>query len=541
MRSLLAIYIVYLLFIGAPVFSQTLNTSTQAQSGVTQPSVHPLMEPFFLGVRTATNPVNCLFCSVLVHAIEKYTQQHHLKVDAFILNRYCDLFEDSFQSGCKNLISTNGPKLIEILKVTTNPDQVCSQLNFCTLPQCLLYPQNYSSDVSFSHNMSMPEADQSTPQFPSPSTFIDDDGDHFSAKTDISGGYDWKGRDCDDQDDKIYPGRKVNPYPEEEIDFNCNGIQGKNRNSKKSLKETVCDGTTQLGTVVVGDSIGARYEIPLKWFDASKWKREIFTGMSSHLQGTFNVPQYSGFTGTCPEGQWPCRSFYKYLSEWNKCNTGDYINIAVNGATLNTTLVNIQNLPRDQLLDYPVIMFFELLVNDICKVMTDPEDFRAEFLSALTYLDNKLPQGSHLVVIGLFEYDFYGNMLDKIHPGGFTYADLYTFANCTGVPLCPGLLNPDKSQRDIRLQHAHVLNQVYKDVLSSQQTNSFDSIYYDFPSQHIVDEYRRQRRDLSQILDPVDGFHLSQRTQAMLADYLWKSIKKDRPQWIGKKHSNISE
>ena len=537
MRLLLAFYVIHLLFIGVPALSQTSNPSTQAQSGVTQPFVHPLMEPFFLGVRTATNPVNCLFCLVLVNAIEKYTQQHNLKADDFILNRYCNLFENSFRSGCNNLISTNGPKLIKILQVTTNPDQVCKQLNFCILPQCLLYPENYSPDVSFSRNMVMPKANQSIAQFPPSSIFIDNDGDHFSAETAINGGYNWKGKDCNDQDDNIYPGRKVNPYPEEEIDYNCNGIQGKSCNSKRSLKETTCDGTTQLGTVVVGDSIGARYEIPLKWFDASQWKRGVFTGMSLHLQEMLNAPQYSGFTGTCPKGQWPCRSFYKYLSKWNKCNVGDYINIAVNGATLKTTLVKMQNLPRNKLLDYPVIMFFELLVNDICRVITTPEEFRVEFISALTYLDSTLPQGSHLVVIGLFEYDLYGIMLDKIHPSGFTYADLYTFANCTGVPLCPGLLNPDKSQRDIRLKSAQKLNQVYKDVLSSQKTTSFDSIYYDFPAEYIIDEYRRQGRDLSQIIDPVDGFHLSQRTQAMLADYLWKSVKNDRPQWIGKRNS----
>jgi len=43
-------------------------------------------------------------------------------------------------------------------------------------------------------------------------------------------GYHWKGRDCFPFDDELYPGRKVHNYSGDsdfEIDYNCNGIFGK--------------------------------------------------------------------------------------------------------------------------------------------------------------------------------------------------------------------------------------------------------------------------------------------------------------------------
>ena len=94
---------------------------------------------------------------------------------------------------------------------------------------------------------------------------FDMDNDTFS---DISTfrGYDWKGADCNEFDSKVYPGRKTgNKY----FDHDCNGIYGVSEIGKKPYESLYCDGTTRLGVAVIGDSAGAHFSIPEKYFNVS--------------------------------------------------------------------------------------------------------------------------------------------------------------------------------------------------------------------------------------------------------------------------------
>lgn len=52
-------------------------------------------------------------------------------------------------------------------------------------------------------------------------------------------GADWRGRDCDDLSNQIYPGRRNTTFPPA-IDHNCNGIKGADRhgNSYESVRTT---------------------------------------------------------------------------------------------------------------------------------------------------------------------------------------------------------------------------------------------------------------------------------------------------------------
>jgi acyloxyacyl hydrolase len=81
----------------------------------------------------------------------------------------------------------------------------------------------------------------------------------------------------------------------------------------------------------------------------------------------------------------------------------------VNGGDAGNSWGNIQALQRDQQNDYPLIMFLELIGNDVCKKsfdsMTKPEDFKREVLKLLHFMDSKVPAGSHLITLGLGDGD----------------------------------------------------------------------------------------------------------------------------------------
>jgi len=93
---------------------------------------------------------------------------------------------------------------------------------------------------------------------------FDLDNDTFS---DISTfrGYHWRGSDCNEFDATVYPGRKVG---NSSLDHDCNGIFGVD-NKKKSLEDKYCANTTRLGVVVAGDSAGAHFSIPEKFFNVT--------------------------------------------------------------------------------------------------------------------------------------------------------------------------------------------------------------------------------------------------------------------------------
>ena len=94
---------------------------------------------------------------------------------------------------------------------------------------------------------------------------FDLDNDTFS---DISTfrGYNWRGADCDEFSKKVYPGRKTGSQV---VDHDCNGIYGVNPKTAKSYEHDFCSNSTRLGLAVIGDSAGAHFSIPEKYFNAT--------------------------------------------------------------------------------------------------------------------------------------------------------------------------------------------------------------------------------------------------------------------------------
>jgi hypothetical protein len=89
---------------------------------------------------------------------------------------------------------------------------------------------------------------------------LDLDLDYFSVLPTLRGS-DWRGKDCNDIDANIYPGRALN-LQGPNIDHNCNGISGVDA-SQRSYEDAFCGGpNAPRGTIVIGDSASAHFGIP---------------------------------------------------------------------------------------------------------------------------------------------------------------------------------------------------------------------------------------------------------------------------------------
>ena len=101
----------------------------------------------------------------------------------------------------------------------------------------------------------------------------DHDGDRFSTKESRRlRGSDWRGYDCNDKRDDVYPGRKTYPLDFEkfqDLDHNCNGISG--GNSSGLYEDMFCANSSPRGLVILGDSATAHFHIPPQWITADGW------------------------------------------------------------------------------------------------------------------------------------------------------------------------------------------------------------------------------------------------------------------------------
>jgi acyloxyacyl hydrolase len=126
---------------------------------------------------------------------------------------------------------------------------------------------------------------------------------------------------------------------------------------------------------------------------------------------------------------------------------------------------------RNQTVDYPALVIFALIGNDVChpepslSVMTTPEEFEQNVLSSLNYLNSTLPFGSYVYLVGLAQGEILWNtMWNRTHPLGCTYADVYDFLNCLQISPCWGWLNSDPEIRAATGARARELSFVYEKV-----------------------------------------------------------------------------
>lgn len=498
-------------------------------------------EALFLGPTNPDDKLNdeygCFFCLMTVNAIEQYSVQNSISVDNFVLNDYCNLFDASIRVVCQQSIANNGVNFLNALSASTNPDSVCKAINLCPQSQCTLFPTSQAPVLIRTAQSPVPANNEAANTILNGQISIhDSDGDGFSTDVMNAGGYNWMGKDCDNTEDDIYPGREVNPYKGQSVDYNCNGLYAFVPNTNTLYDDLFCRGSTQIGVGVAGDSLTTNFHIPSRWFNSSDWNNPTTQNVVSLFLDHLDQPQSGAFTGRCMDSsvEQPCRSIYNYNFNNNYCNFNDYQNVGLDGAKLQDLLTSLNSLRRNQLLDFPMLLTLQIYSGDICSgAMTSPDDFAQTLNQILTYLDTKLPAGSHVVILGIPEIDIYEQLSNQTHISGASFADFYNYEICAGTKsniYCPNLLNPDLNVRNTTIQRAIDLNQVYKNALSSLNTKNFDAIYYDFPT---LDDINAANLNSTEFYNQIDGLYPSQAGQAFIADYLWNNIERDRPQWVG--------
>ncbi|NXC12505.1 AOAH hydrolase, partial [Corythaeola cristata] len=533
-------------------------------------------------------------CVLVVSVIEQLAQWHNSTVKAAV-ERLCNYIPGKYQ--------TVGHMLCCIDR-EMNADVVCHSLKLCKQdpgqPLCHLYPppkrEKHSSgllhalahagqkcQIIFAHSSHICYFGCFCPKsftgfsslcaFPllanlcekmkyvirNKLPFEDFDGDKFSTFPTLRG-YHWRGRDCDDKNNTVYPGRRPDNW-DVKSDSNCNGIWGVDPKDGipyeekfckgkplQSIQETMC--ADSRGVVLLGDSAGAHFHIPPEWMTVMQMSAKSFANLPTAFTDELDWPQFSEITGFLNStiGGWT-DSLYLRLRRRNRCNHRDLQNISQNGMFhLDNGMFN-QGLARNQLLDNPAVVIYATIGNDVCNgyrdtlsYMTTPKEMLSNVVKALQYLDSHLPNGSHVILTGLVDGRFlWDNLHDRYHPLGqlnkdITYSQLYSFLDCLQVSPCSGWLTPNETLRNLTSERASQLSNVLKDIASTEKFANFDVFYMDFPLKQTAEEWHKMGGEPWQLIEPVDGFHPSQIAAALGTSITWQKALHEWPQVLGKEN-----
>jgi acyloxyacyl hydrolase len=442
----------------------------------------------------------CALCAVLSRVMENYVVYHRKDVAKFVEDEFCTFFDGLVKPTCEAIVHYAGPAIIKGLLNKENTDQICHSSGMCKA-ECKILGEpakearQLEEELTPIINFDLMFGDESKP---SPwqwliDLFTDRFGDKHNPPFDLDNdsfsdistfrGYHWRGSDCNEFDAKVYPGRKEGKSSR---DHDCNGIWGKDAKGA-DLEEKLCGKSTRLGVAVVGDSAGAHFSIPEKFFNVTMMEKGTFDNLLPSLADEFDLPQESAYTGHTSTS-YPTHSVYKYLRRWNLCNNNDYQNLGVNGGDSGNTWGNIKALQRSQGTDHPMILFLELVGNDVCGSSvggTAPAEFKKNIIRLLDWLDTKLPKGSHVFILGLADGDLLFKFLHgTIHPLNVTYDKVYDFLNCLKISPCSGWLSTNATARKYTTELAKNLSKIYQQILDEGQGyKNYDAVYYDFPTE----------------------------------------------------------
>mmetsp|Transcript_6500 Transcript_6500/g.9809 ORF Transcript_6500/g.9809 Transcript_6500/m.9809 type:complete len:573 (-) Transcript_6500:36-1754(-) len=480
--------------------------------------------------------------------------------------------DEEVQKGCKLILHfLNDKERSEAsspLPHFGSPDQFCASLGICTgINECPLYPGSPSAPprdtppseltpfffsfgdyiMNLIHNISSAE-NAHTP--------VDDpDGDFFSHEYRTLRGRSWRGRDCGGHNDQIYPGRV--PYDGDEyVDTNCNGIYGVDPDTNKTYEELWCS-QSQKGLMILGDSIGAHFALPTKWYFIEHGIYDDFFWTLANEVCWPQMSTYTGFVdydssvtqgwGDCPD-TWQnstcdMRSIYLKMRERNLCMHRDFQNLAVSGADSSLAKGNVHAISRNQTRDQPVLFFYALIGDDICdhkseSGWTTPSEFRSNVLYTLDFLNTTLPPGSAVVLVGLVN----GKVLwdvnhNREYPlGDITYADWFNWLNCLEISYCYGWLNDDPSVRDAATQRADELNDVLIEIVENVRYQNFEMAYSPYPFEAAASRWVKSGGAPWELIEPFDGLHASQVANALIADEFFSKLQREHPEWFGEEN-----
>jgi len=274
---------------------------------------------------------------------------------------------------------------------------------------------------------------------------------------------------------------------------------------------------------------------------ASTIDENTFDDLLFVLTNEFDVPYESAMTGhQDTPGQPIVNSMYLRLRERNRCNHRDYQNICRNGLRSASSVDMAKTLSRSKISDEPVILMIELIGNDVCSGHQDFEHFTstAQFqdsmLEVLGNLSQTLPMGSHVIFLGLAHGGILWDKLHNLtHPLGAPYSDIYNLLNCLQISPCWGWMNSNQTIRNITNDWAYKLSGVYEQIISTHSYPNFDMLYYPFPMEEIWIMWESKGGLFRDLIEPIDGFHPSQQSNALMAEYIHNDLVKNHPEFLG--------
>ncbi|XP_057588675.1 acyloxyacyl hydrolase isoform X2 [Hippopotamus amphibius kiboko] len=480
------------------------------------------------------------------------------------------------KTACSLVVRKFGRDIIKLLTANMTADVVCHALKFCKRdpgqPFCHLYPLpketwkfalekarqivKKSPALIYSRNgfdiCSLPFLAKICQKIKfvlqNSLPYVDADSDKYSVFPTLRG-FHWRGRDCDDNNKMVHPGRRPDNWDADQ-DSNCNGIWGVDPKDGIPYEKKFCEGSQPRGIILLADSAGAHFHIPPDWITASQMSWHSFSNLPMALTNELDWPQVSGTTGFLDSTSGiKENSIYLRLRKRNHCNHRDYQNIAKNGASSQSLERFIETLSRNQLLDQPAIVIYAMIGNDVCNgnsdpvpEMTTPEKLYSKVMHTLQYLDSHLPNGSHVILYGLADGTFlWDNLHNRYHPLGqlnkdVTYAHFYSFLNCLQVSPCHSWMTSNKTLRTLTSERAKQLSKTLEKMATSQKFTHFNLFYMDFDFQKITEEWQKKGGQPWQLVEPVDGFHPNEVALQLLADHFWKKVQLQWPQVLGKEN-----
>jgi acyloxyacyl hydrolase len=466
----------------------------------------------------------------------------------------CNYFPSVIADACNLALLDLAPKVAPLIESGENPDAVCNALSYCT-PEtavCRLFPPNRTDREFVEHTARLRSAVGPVRAFnictilpgvcamADHKPFFDSDGDMFSTYDSLRGAY-WRGRDCDDLNSTIFPGRDSSDAI---VDENCNGIFGIDLTTGKTYEDEWCRGTGAMGVAALGDSATAHFRIPPDYITASKLSKETFANVLRLLENEGDWPMLSWSTGHLnasgfsPDIEGPMSSLYSMMLENNRCNHRDYQNVGVNGARVGDLLDFDSDLSRNSTSRVkPLLLVMSMIGNDVCgsshsfSSMTTPEEYYSRIVAALDKADGFLPASSHVVLIPLVDGRIlFDAMHNRIHPIGstnndVTYTNLYDYLNCLQISPCWGWMNSNASVRNGTWAVAQSLN-AQLPIIANQSVGKYKNVKVHYLGNVFDEGLARYAGPKWQLIEPVDGFHPSQWGNALLGQFLFNATLK---------------
>lgn len=527
---------------------------------------------------SANGGTDCAACVILVSLAEQLAQVHATDIVS-AAEKFCSYLPSPLDLACTTLLNEYGEVLIDLVDEHATADLACHDIGICTQDPnkdfCHLYPlpssfnhRQYAANrpsaarfptfkkYDFCNLPGVKELCDGINRVSEHNPIQDKDNDGFSEEVNVLRGTFWKGRDCDGNNPSYYPGRTA-INSDRIADSNCNGIHGVDPKSGRPFEDLYCNKTQQRGIVILGDSAGAHFRIPENYLMAEVLNENTFQDAVTLIANEGDWPMLSSTTAISKENSWPqsirgpIDSLYIRLREHNLCNHRDYQNIGVNGARSSSMNTIVKSLSRRRPFDKPQIVFLSLIGNDVCNGhmdtiadMTTPTEFRENTMVTLQYLDSVLPKNSSVLITGLADGRVLWDLLSKrYHPIGqlnrdVTYTDLYSFLNCLEVSPCTGWMSTNESLRNFTSQRAANLSIVAQSVANKEKFNNFDIHYIDFDIQAIIKMWQKQGGEAWEVIEPVDGFHPGQISQALSAEYMWNQLQTKYPHVLGPANPN---